>query len=115
MLTRKKAKKKRNGYPGDSMGIEHKITGVLHLGAIAVVILYLLTNAFPKTYALGAVLLFIIKGIAFAFMKQNPLSILDAVAGIYLLFPVLGWFSNIVLNIIFVGFLIQKGIVYLFR
>ena len=97
------------------MGLEHKLTGVLHLGAISMVILYLLTTAFPKSYALGAVLFFIIKGVAFAIMKQNPLSVLDAVAGVYLLFPVLGWFSNIVLNIIFVGFLIQKGVVYLFR
>ena len=97
------------------MGIEHKVTAILHLGAISIVILYLLTNAFPKSYALGAVLFFIIKGIGFAIMKQNPLSVLDAVAGIYLLFPVLGWFYNIVLNIIFIGFLVQKGIVYLFR
>lgn len=97
------------------MGSEHKITGILHLGAVSVVVFYLLTSAFPKSYALGAIAFFIIKGIAFAFMKQNPLSTLDAIAGIYLLFPVLGWFSNIVLNVIFIGFLIQKGIVYLFR
>jgi len=97
------------------MGIEHKITAVLHLGAVSVIILYLLTEGFPKTYALIATLFFIVKGIGFAFMKQNPLSALDAVAGIYLLFPVLGWFSNIVLNIIVIGFLVQKGIVYLFR
>ena len=97
------------------MGIEHKVTAILHLGTISIVILYLLTNAFPKSYALGAVLFFIIKGIGFAIMKQNPLSVLDAVAGIYLLFPVLGWFSNIVLNVIIIGFLVQKGIVYLFR
>lgn len=97
------------------MGIEHKITGILHLGAVSVVVFYLLTSAFPKSYALGAIAFFLIKGIAFAFMKQNPLSALDAIAGIYLLLPVLGWFSNIVLNIIFIGFLVQKGIVYLFR
>lgn len=97
------------------MGIEHKITGVLHLGAISVVIFYLLTNAFPKTYALGTVLFFVIKGISFAFMKQNPLSALDAVAGIYLLFPVLGWFSNAILDWSAIIFLVQKGIVYLFR
>ena len=97
------------------MGIEHKITAVLHLGVVSIIILYLLTSAFPKSYALGAVLFFIIKGIAFAIMKQNPLSVLDTVAGVYLLFPVLGWFSNIVLNIIVIGFLVQKGIVYLFR
>ena len=97
------------------MGIEHKITGVLHLGAILIIIFYLLTSGLPKYYALGAILFFVVKGIAFAFMKQNPLSALDAVAGIYLLFPVLGWFSNIVLNVIFIGFLIQKGIAYLFR
>lgn len=97
------------------MGIEHKITAVLHLGAISIIIFYLLTNAFPKSYALGAVLFFIVKGIAFAFMKQNPLSALDAIAGVYLLFPVLGWFSNSVLNWIVIIFLVQKGIVYLFR
>ena len=97
------------------MGIEHKVTAILHLGAISIVMLYLLTTALPKSYALGAVLFFIIKGIAFAVMKQNPLSALDAVAGIYLLFPVIDWFSNIVLNIIFIGFLVQKGVVYLFR
>jgi len=97
------------------MGIEHKITAVLHLGAVSIVIFYLLTSGFSKSYALGAALFFVVKGIAFAFMKQNPVSALDAVAGIYLLFPVLGWFSNIVLNIIFIGFLIQKGVIYLFR
>ncbi len=97
------------------MGIEHKVTGLLHLGALSIIVLYLLTNAFPKSFAIGAIVFFAIKGIAFTIMKQNPLSALDAVAGIYLLFPVLGWFSNIVLNIIFIGFLVQKGIVYLFR
>lgn len=97
------------------MGIEHKFTGVLHLGALSIIILYLLTNAFPKFYAVAAVLFFIIKGIAFAIMKHSPLSALDAVAGVYLLFPVIGVFSNIVLNIIFIGFLVQKGVVYLFR
>ena len=97
------------------MGIEHKITGVLHLGALLIISVYLFVDVVPKSYALGAVAFFIIKGIAFAVMKQNPLSVLDAVAGIYLLFPVLGWFSNIVLNVIIIGFLVQKGIVYLFR
>lgn len=97
------------------MGIEHKITAVLHLGAVIVLIFYLFTNSFPKSFAIGSVFFFIVKGIAFVFMKQNPLSALDAVAGIYLLFPVLGIFSNIVLNIIFIGFLVQKGITYLFR
>ena len=97
------------------MGMEHKITGVLHVGALLIVIFYLLTNAFPKSFALGAILFFIIKGIAFAFMKRNPFSALDAIAGIYLFFPVIGWFSNIVLNIIFIGFLAQKGIIYFFR
>lgn len=97
------------------MGIEHKITAIFHLGAISIIIFYLLTTAFPKSYALGAVAFFIIKGIAFAFMKQNPVSALDGIAGLYLLFPVIGWFSNIVLNVIVIGFLVQKGIVYLFR
>lgn len=97
------------------MGIEHKATAILHLGAISIIIFYLLTVAFPKSYALGAVLFFIIKGIGFAIMKQNPLSVLDTIAGVYLLFPVLDWFSNIILNVIFIGFLVQKGIVYLFR
>ena len=97
------------------MGIEHKITGVLHLGAISIIILYLLTGEFPKNYALIAVAFFIVKGIAFAFMKQNPLSALDAIAGIYLLLPVLEWFSNPILNWIVIIFLIQKGIVYIFR
>ncbi|MBI2542657.1 MAG: hypothetical protein HYW24_00505 [Candidatus Aenigmarchaeota archaeon] len=98
------------------MGIEHKITAILHLSAILVIIVYLLTEgAFPKSYALVAVGFFVIKGVAFAFMKQNPLSALDAVAGIYLFFPVMGWFSSIVLDIIFIGFLLQKGFFYLFR
>ncbi len=97
------------------MGIEHKLTGVLHLGAISVIILYLLTNAFPKSYALGAVLFFVIKGIAFAFMKQNPMSALDAIAGVYLIFPVLDWFSNSILDWVVIIFLLQKGIFYLFR
>ena len=97
------------------MGIEHKITGVLHLGAILVVILYLLTTAFPKSYALITVLFFIIKGIAFAFMKQNPMSALDTVAGIYLFFPIIGWFSISILNWIVIIFLVQKGVAYLLR
>ena len=97
------------------MGIEHKITGILHLGASLVISIYLFMGVVPKSYALGVVAFFVIKGIAFAIMKQNPLSVLDTVAGVYLLFPVLGWFSNIVLNIIIIGFLVQKGIVYLFR
>ncbi|MBU5537134.1 MAG: hypothetical protein QXO57_02965 [Candidatus Aenigmatarchaeota archaeon] len=97
------------------MGLEYKTTGVLHLGAIGVIIFYLLTASFPKSYAVGAVLFFIIKGIAFTIMKQNPLSALDTIAGIYLMFPVFNIFSNIILNIIAIGFLVQKGIIYLFR
>lgn len=97
------------------MGIEHKVTGILHLGAIAIIIFYLLTGAFPKSYALFAVLFFVIKGIAFAIMKQNPMSALDAIAGIYLIFPVLDWFSNSILNWVVIIFLLQKGIFYLFR
>lgn len=97
------------------MGIGHKITGILHLGALSIIIFYLLTDAFPKPYALFAVAFFVIKGVTFAIMKRNPVSALDAVAGLYLFFPVIGWFSNIALNIIFIGFLVQKGIVYLFR
>lgn len=97
------------------MGIEHKVTGVLHLVATSIIIVYLLTNAVPKSYAFGAVLFFIIKGIAFTLMKQSPISALDAIAGILLFFPVIGWFSNIVLNIIVIVFLAQKGVAYLFR
>jgi hypothetical protein len=97
------------------MGMEHKLTGVLHVTALAVVVLYLLTSAFPKSYALIAAGFFVVKGITFAFMKQNPVSALDTVAGIYLIFPVMGLFSNIILNIIFIGFLTQKGITYIFR
>ncbi len=97
------------------MGIEHKVTGVLHLIALSILILYILTTAFPKSYAVIATLFFIVKGIAFAFMKQNPFSAIDAIAGIYLLLPVLGWFSNNILNWIVIIFLLQKGIFYLFR
>ena len=97
------------------MGIEHKITSILHLGAVLVIIIYVLMGVVPRSYALVAVLFFVVKGIGFTIMKQNPLSMLDAVAGIYLFFPVMDLFSNIVLNIIFIGFLAQKGILYLFR
>lgn len=97
------------------MGIEHKVTGVLHLVALSILALYILTNTFPKSYAVIAALFFIVKGIAFAFMKQNPFSTTDAIAGLYLLLPVLGWFSNSILNWIVIIFLLQKGIFYLFR
>lgn len=97
------------------MGLEYKLTGIFQLSAILIIIFYLLTDTFPKSFALGAVLFFIIKGIAFATFKQNLLSALDTIAGIYLFFPIIGWFSNIILNIIMILFLVQKGITYLFR
>ncbi|MBI2545376.1 MAG: hypothetical protein HYW22_02130 [Candidatus Aenigmarchaeota archaeon] len=98
------------------MGAEHKITGILQLIAVSVVILYILTDGtIPRNIALIAVAFFIVKGIGFTFMKQNLLSLSDTIAGIYLLLPVLGIFSNTILNIIFIGWLIQKGIIYLFR
>ncbi|MBI1979087.1 MAG: hypothetical protein HYS62_03460 [Candidatus Aenigmarchaeota archaeon] len=97
------------------MGIEHKITGILHLVAVLIIVLFSLTDEIPKSFAFLSVLFFVVKGIGFAIMKQNPLSALDAIAGIYLLFAVLGWFSNGVLNWIVIIFLAQKGVVYLFR
>ena len=98
------------------MGLEYKLTGVIQLIAVSIVILYILTDgSFSNIVAIGAVLFFIVKGVAFAFMKQSILSLSDTLAGIYLLLPVFGIFSNTILNIIFIGWLIQKGIVYLFR
>ncbi len=97
------------------MGVEHKITAVFHLSALLVIILYLLMDAVPRYYALIAVAFFVIKGVSFAIIKQNPVSALDAVAGAYLFLPVIGWFTNIILNIIFIAFLVQKGISYIFR
>ena len=98
------------------MGLEYKLTGVIQLIAVSIVILYILTDgAFSRTIVIVSVLFFIVKGVAFAFMKQSILSLSDTIAGIYLLLPVFGIFSNTILNIIFIGWLIQKGIVYLFR
>ncbi len=97
------------------MGIEYKVTGVVQLVAVSLIIFFLLADAIPKSYALVAVLFFLVKGIAFALMKRNPMSLLDTIAGVYLLFPILGLFSNIVLNVIVIVFLVQKGVMYLFR
>ena len=97
------------------MSIEHKITGFFHLAAALVVTLYLSGWFFPKSFALIAVAFFIIKGVSFALMKRNPVSAIDAIAGVYLFFPAIGLFSNGILNWIVIIFLIQKGIVYLFR
>lgn len=93
----------------------HKILGVAQLAAISIISIYLFSDIVPKSYALGAVLYFISKGILFTILKRSPLSLLDAISGFYLLFPVLGWFSSDVLNIIVIIFLVQKGIVYLLR
>lgn len=97
------------------MGIEYKISGVVQLVAISIISIYLFLGIVPKSYALGVAIFFILKGISFTIFKQNPLSLLDAISGFYLLFPVLGWFSNTALNIIVIVFLTQKGIVYLLR
>jgi hypothetical protein len=97
------------------MGIEYKISGVIQLAAVLIIVIYIFLHAVPRIYALSVAMLFIIKGISFTIFKQNPLSLLDTVAGLYLFFPVLGWFSNTVLNIIVIIFLAQKGITYLFR
>lgn len=97
------------------MGIEYKISGVIQLTAVSIISIYLFLDAVPKSYALVTAIFFILKGISFTFFKQNPLSLLDTISGLYLLFPVLGWFSNTVLNIIVIVFLAQKGIVYLLR
>jgi len=99
------------------MGLEYKITGVIQLTAVLIIVayIYLLNDVLPRPFALVAVLFFVAKGIAFTFMKQNALSLSDTIAGIYLLFSVLGWFSIGLLNWAAILFLIQKGIVYLFR
>ena len=97
------------------MGLEYKVSGIVQLVAVTVVAAYLLTNNLSQSYALVAVAFFIVKGILFTFMKQNALSLSDTIAGIYLLFSVLGWFSIGLLNWAAILFLIQKGIVYLFR
>ncbi len=93
----------------------HKILGVAQLAAISIISIYLFRGIVPESYALGATLFFILKGVLFTILKRNPLSSLDAISGFYLLFPVLEWFSNSVLNIIMIVFLVQKGIMYLFR
>ncbi|MBI2546826.1 MAG: hypothetical protein HYW23_00055 [Candidatus Aenigmarchaeota archaeon] len=97
------------------MGLEHKITGVMHLGALSIIALHLFTGSIQQSYVIIASLFFIVKGIAFTLMKQNPLSLLDTVAGVYLMFPVLGIFSISLLNIIFIVFLAQKGLIYLLK
>lgn len=93
----------------------NKITGILQLVATLIVILYLFNLPIPKSFAMIAVLFFIIKGVSFTVLKQNPISAIDAIAGFYLLFPVLGWFANTILNVIFIIFLLQKGVSYLLR
>lgn len=95
--------------------VMHKILGVAQLAAISIISIYLFSDIVPKSYALGAVIFFISKGVLFTILKRNPLSSLDAISGFYLLFPVFGWFSSNVLNIIMIAFLAQKGIMYLLR
>jgi len=97
------------------MGIEHKITGILQLIAVSIIAIYLYSDLLPKSVALFAVAYFIVKGVSFTLMKRNPLSAIDALSGLYLLLPVLGVFTNTVLNVISIIFLAQKGIAYLFR
>ncbi len=93
----------------------NKFTGALQLVASSIVILYLFHSPVPKSFAIVAALFFVIKGAAFTILKQNPVSSIDAIAGLYLLFPVLGWFNVTILNVVFIIFLVQKGISYLFR
>lgn len=97
------------------MGLEHKVTGAVHIVAVSVIISYMLLGLVPKSYAIVASVFFIVKGVVFSVMKRNPLSFLDALSGLYILLPLTGLFSNLVLNIVFIGFLAQKGIMYLFR
>lgn len=98
-----------------NMGVEHKITGIAQLIAVSIIILHLYFSLLPSSASLFAVAYFVIKGISFALFKRNPLSILDAISGIYLIFPVTGMFSNSILNMVSIIFLAQKGVVYLFR
>lgn len=97
------------------MGIEYKITGIAQITAVSIISFYLYFGLLSKTIALFAVAYFVIKGVAFTVFKRNPLSALDAIAGIYLLFPAIGIFSNSVLDTVSIIFLAQKGIAYLFR
>ncbi len=97
------------------MGIEYKATGGLQLAAVSIVAAHLYLTTFTQSVALVAVSYFIVKGVLFTLMKRNPLSLIDTLAGLYLILPVLGIFSNDIINTISLIFLAQKGIVYFFR
>ena len=60
-------------------------------------------------------LYFLFKGFAFFFMKGNAISLLDAGAGALILLAIFGIFSNIIVSIVVILFLLQKGITYLLR
>ncbi len=92
----------------------HKVLGILQLAFVSVFIAFLLgwTDAGMATIA-G--IYFIFKGFAFTLLKGNIVSLADAVAGSIILFAAFDVFSNIIVSIVVILFLLQKGVTYLFR
>ena len=92
----------------------HKLLGVLQIIFTFIFIGFLLgwTDAGLATIA-G--LYFLFKGLGFALMKGNFISLFDAAAGSIILLAAFDVFSNIIVSIIVILFLLQKGATYLVR
>lgn len=92
----------------------HKILGVVQI----VLTLVFVAFSFGWTeagFATIAGMYFLFKGFAFALLKGNIISLADAGAGSLILFAAFGIFSNVVVSIVVILFLLQKGATYLVR
>lgn len=90
------------------------ILGIIQIAIVLIFSLHITLNWFSQLVLILAAIYLIVKGILFTFIRTY-ISALDALAGFYLLFVAVGIFSNNLLNIIVLLFVLQKGILYVLR
>ncbi len=91
------------------------IFGAIYILILIVFAIHFYLNIFSLAFSIALSIYLIAKGIISAFMKNSPISAIDAAAGFYFLLLSLSVFPNNILTIVFLLYIAQKGATYVFR
>ena len=91
------------------------IFGAIYVLILIVFAIHFYLNIFSLIFSILLSIYLIGKGIVSGLMKSSLLSFLDSVAGFYFLLLSLAVFPNNIFTVVFLLYLVQKGITYIYR